>query len=89
MTISRSPNGFDTGKTKTCEKYPVKTPKTLTSSSIGIIDIRHNAVEINLKEEILSSLKATPGSKSLPTLLLYDQRGLQIFEEVRSRLLTS
>ena len=51
-------------------------------SDIDIIDIRHHAVEINLKDEIMSSLRAQSGPKSMPTLLLYDERGLQLFEEV-------
>jgi hypothetical protein len=52
------------------------------SMSIDIIDIRHDAVEMNLKEEILKSLKPQSGPKTLPTLLLYDERGLQLFEKV-------
>jgi hypothetical protein len=52
------------------------------TKKVDIIDIRHDAVEINLKEEILGSLKPKNGPKTLPTLLLYDERGLQLFEEV-------
>jgi hypothetical protein len=51
-------------------------------SDIDIIDIRHDVVEINLKDEITSSLRPQSGAKSMPTLLLYDERGLQLFEEV-------
>ncbi|TLS31255.1 hypothetical protein PpBr36_02899 [Pyricularia pennisetigena] len=47
-----------------------------------IIDIRGAAVESNLKTEILSSFLSTPGQRAMPTILLYDQRGLQIFEEI-------
>lgn len=54
-------------------------------SNIDIIDIRHEAVEINLKDEILTSLKPKIGPKTLPTLLLYDEQGLQLFEEVRAK----
>lgn len=50
--------------------------------SIDIIDIRHDAVEVNLKDEILRSLRPKSGIKALPTLLLYSERGLQLFEEV-------
>lgn len=53
--------------------------------SVDIIDIRHDAVEVNLKEEILRSLRPQNGPKQLPTLILYDERGLQLFEEVSSR----
>jgi len=65
----------------------VKSPKSQAGISeatkkVDIIDIRHDAVEINLKEEILGSLKSQNGPKTLPTLLLYDERGLQLFEEV-------
>lgn len=52
------------------------------TKKVDIIDIRHDAVEINLKEEILSSLRPQNGPKTMPTLLLYDERGLQLFEEV-------
>lgn len=51
-------------------------------SHIDIIDIRHDAVEVNLKDEILKSLRPESGIKTLPTLLLYNERGLQLFEEV-------
>lgn len=52
------------------------------AQKVDIIDIRHDAVEISLKDEILSSLNPQEGPKRLPTLLLYDERGLQLFEEV-------
>jgi len=52
------------------------------TSNIDIIDIRRDAVQVNLKEEIMSSLRPQTGPKTLPTLLLYDERGLQLFEEV-------
>ncbi len=51
-------------------------------SKIDIIDIRHDMVEFNLKADILKSLKPEVGQKKLPTLLLYDEQGLQLFEEV-------
>jgi hypothetical protein len=57
-------------------------PNAVPASIIDIIDIRHDAVELNLKDEILSSLRPETGIKKLPTLLLYSERGLQLFEEV-------
>jgi len=51
-------------------------------SELDIIDIRHDAVEISLKDDILSQLRPESGLKHLPTLLLYDERGLQLFEEI-------
>jgi uncharacterized SAM-dependent methyltransferase len=50
--------------------------------SIDVIDIRRDAIEIKLKDEIMNSLRPQSGPKTLPTLLLYDERGLQLFEEV-------
>ena len=55
---------------------------SLLQSEIDIIDIRHDAVELNLKDEIHKSLRPQSGVRQLPTLLLYSERGLQLFEEV-------
>lgn len=49
---------------------------------LDIIDIRSAAVELNLKEEIRRLFKPQDGPRKMPTLLLYDERGLQIFEKV-------
>ncbi|KAI2473086.1 C-type lectin protein [Annulohypoxylon bovei var. microspora] len=51
-------------------------------SNVDIIDIRQAAVEINLKEEIYRLLRPPEGPRKLPTLLLYDEKGLQLFEEI-------
>ncbi|KAI1205698.1 C-type lectin protein [Annulohypoxylon truncatum] len=51
-------------------------------SDIDIIDIRRSSVEINLKEEIHRLLRPPEGPRRLPTLLLYDKTGLQLFEEI-------
>jgi len=59
------------------------TQKPSETSDIDIVDIRHDAVEISIKDDILSQLRPASGLKSLPTLLLYNERGLQLFEEVR------
>lgn len=59
-------------------------PASARIPDVHIIDIRREAVEINLKEEILSKLKPARGPKTMPTLILYDERGLQLFEDVRS-----
>ncbi|KAI1852537.1 hypothetical protein JX265_012996 [Neoarthrinium moseri] len=65
----------------------LKAGKGLTSSSkphakLDIIDIRQAAVELNLKEEIHRLLRPQEGPRTMPTLLLYDERGLQIFEQI-------
>jgi hypothetical protein len=89
MTIPSTFNGFD-GHVHTEAKAfqrgkPGGWENSASVSKIDIIDIRHDAVEINLKDEILKSLRPDFGPKKLPTLLLYDERGLQLFEEVRLR----
>jgi len=49
----------------------------------GIIDIRSDADGIELKQLIRSSLQPDArGEKTLPTLLLYDNKGLKLFEEI-------
>ena len=49
----------------------------------NIIDIRSDAAGIELKQAILRGLNPSNGEKkSLPTLLLYDERGLRLFEEI-------
>lgn len=51
-------------------------------ASIDIIDIRHHVIDIDLSNDIKSMLKPEIGPKMMPTMLLYDAAGLQIFEEV-------
>lgn len=53
-------------------------------ASVDIIDIRRKAVELNLKEDISSQFHPKTGPRTLPTLLLYSERGLQLFEDVSS-----
>jgi hypothetical protein len=53
-----------------------------TGTAPRIIDIRRSLVEVSLKEEIMSMLNPARGPRTLPTLLLYNEEGLQIFEEV-------
>ncbi|UNI16639.1 Ergothioneine biosynthesis protein 1 [Purpureocillium takamizusanense] len=52
--------------------------------ALDIIDIRRDKVEINLKDELaaLFNPAAGAGARSLPTLLLYDAKGLQLFEDI-------
>lgn len=56
--------------------------KSVNNIGVDIIDIRREAAELNMKDEIMELLKPIQGPKELPTLLLYDERGLQIFEDV-------
>lgn len=84
MTVPSVLNGV-AGRTEAKGLYRSKLDVLKTSaniSKIDIIDIRRDTVEFNLKADILTSLKPEIGPKTLPTLLLYDERGLQLFEEV-------
>lgn len=63
----------------------VRTTRSVVSDSSPkhhIIDIRHTSVESNLKAEVLALFHNKHGPRMLPTLLLYDDRGLQLFEKV-------
>jgi uncharacterized SAM-dependent methyltransferase len=53
-------------------------------NQVEILDIRVNkaGLESTLKGDIVAGLKKEAGEKTLPTLLLYDDRGLKLFEEI-------
>jgi len=65
------------------ETMALKAVDLATVKALDIIDIQNARVEINLKDEILSQMNPEQGPRTLPTLLLYDERGLQLFEDVR------
>jgi len=49
----------------------------------SILDIRCREVRLNLRDDIKIQLRpALGGEKRLPTMLLYDERGLKLFEEI-------
>lgn len=58
--------------------------ETASQSSVpGIIDIRSDAAGIELTQLIHAGLKPQNGAeKTLPTLLLYDNKGLKLFEQI-------
>lgn len=47
-----------------------------------IVDIRQHLFEMDLNNDIMTMLQPERGPKQMPTMLLYDTEGLQIFEEV-------
>lgn len=59
-------------------------PETEKTSRPDIIDIRSDAAGIELKQLIHEGLNAEDGTneKTLPTLLLYDNKGLKLFEQI-------
>lgn len=87
MTIPSTVNGVVKAREinmPSIETYPAKVAASpISKPDIDIIDIRQDAVEMYLKDEIFKQLKPTAGLKTLPTLLLYNEKGLQIYEEVR------
>ena len=53
------------------------------SEDTNIIDIRRQHTEISVHDELLQQLRAPEGvEKTMPTLLLYDEIGLKLFEEI-------
>lgn len=48
----------------------------------NIIDIRSDSAGIELKQSILTGLNSKGAEKTLPTLLLYDNKGLKLFEDI-------
>jgi len=57
--------------------------KRLAHADPEIIDIRRDKGEHSLLEEIKSGLRPADGAeKTLPTLLLYDEAGLRLFEDI-------
>ena len=61
---------------------PTKHLQPQHTDNLDILDIRQNALELDLGRDIMSLLRPARGPKQLPTLLLYDEKGLQTFEEV-------
>ncbi|KAI9723969.1 MAG: hypothetical protein M1812_000687 [Candelaria pacifica] len=54
-----------------------------TVSDVDIIDIRRDHAEHSILDEIYKGLSPSQGQeKRLPTLLLYDERGLKLFEDI-------
>jgi len=54
-----------------------------TSGTTEIIDIRVGETDFDILQDIKSGLRPEIGEeKTLPTLLLYDEAGLRLFEEI-------
>ena len=60
----------------------------MSESAIDIVDLRakHHSpdgpADASLRDQILHGLLAPPGQKSLPTMLLYDERGLRLYDAI-------
>ena len=64
------------------QMFGVQKPSKVHASPVDIIDVRRTIVDVSLKDEVLAMFNPTIGPRQLPTLLLYDESGLQLFEEV-------
>ncbi|KAA1474686.1 hypothetical protein DENSPDRAFT_804521 [Dentipellis sp. KUC8613] len=53
----------------------------MSAASIAIVDVRASD-ETHQKNEVLEGLTRPEGQKYLPTLLLYDERGLQLYDDI-------
>ena len=53
------------------------------ANDVSIIDIRRNEISFSTIDEMNAKLRPAPGQeKSLPTMLLYDEQGLKLFEDI-------
>lgn len=58
-------------------------PNPTASATASILDIRREELKDTLRDDIRKLLKAENGEeKQLPTLLLYDEQGLKLFEKI-------
>ena len=48
----------------------------------SIIDIRSDKGSLELEQDIRNGLSAEEGQRTLPTLLLYDDDGLKLYEDI-------
>lgn len=62
-----------------------KSPSKPGKHPNSVIDIRSNKDDLNLRHALVSSFNPHDGRpRWLPTMLLYDEKGLQLFEDVCS-----
>lgn len=95
MTISNPVHGVDVAEgnydnqrhaSLATTTHATSAPPPRKQQPLDIIDIRQNDLELDLRRDIMDMLKPERGPKKLPTLLLYDEKGLQTFEEVGESL---
>ena len=57
--------------------------------SAHVIDVRLNKEssngEVDIRDEVVQGLARPAGQKILPTILLYDEEGLRIYDEITTR----
>lgn len=56
---------------------------TKEHSDVSIIDIRTGGLDFSILDEMRAQLRPSKGQeKRMPTLLLYDEQGLKLFEDI-------
>ncbi|KAI0445910.1 DUF323 domain protein [Xylaria telfairii] len=75
-------NFVETEYTGTTAKEAYRSHKIAEEPPVDIIDIRRDTIKANLKEEIYTLFHSEEWPRKLPTVLLYDERGLQLFEKI-------
>ena len=51
-------------------------------TTVDVIDIRREELGFSLLDDIHKRLRLKTSEKTLPTLLLYDEKGLNLFEDI-------
>jgi uncharacterized SAM-dependent methyltransferase len=50
-----------------------------------IVDVHTLETSEDLRQQIIDGLKEAPGHKTLPTMLLYDERGLRLYDDITTK----
>ncbi|KAG5950565.1 Ergothioneine biosynthesis protein 1 [Claviceps sorghi] len=86
MTVAKQRTQTTTSFTKQLPLQHDPNPKTAfkpRGQTHNVIDIRRSKVHFDLKDALISSFNPSDGgAPTLPTLLLYDEKGLQLFEQI-------
>lgn len=62
---------------------PTMAPDQNHQNGVSILDIRRNELQISMIDELHSGLRPPHGGeKRMPTMLLYDEKGLKLFEDI-------
>ncbi|KAI0548789.1 DUF323 domain protein [Xylaria curta] len=76
------PSFVETQFTGKPAKGAYRPQESAAETSVDIIDIRRDTVKASLKEEIYQLFHSEELPRQLPTLLLYNEKGLQLFEKI-------
>jgi uncharacterized SAM-dependent methyltransferase len=57
----------------------------MASNIVRVGDAHHEPSAMNLREQVLEGLSKPAGQRSLPTMLLYDERGLRLYDDITTQ----